>query len=451
MSKRKIKQLAVKIYKKSGAAIGSGVLYVPSSDGKYAYVFTAAHVAEKGIDEQYLSFKACVGDSYEEFETKGDSDIKLHRKYVSNEFDIAVARVEKEEWMRELPRLVIGDPVESDDVEGEGFPESARDKYLKFSMLPLDGTINTCSDSAKRFQIVLDNNLQDERSAELEGYSGSGIYNISKDDEELVLIGIFSYGQGVNSTQNTTNVFYSSLIIEICEENKWEIPELSNEAPSSFESYIDDAVNIIENDSVRSNLSDLAMYFVESGIKPTLFVKQSSDIYDIPECRSTNRMRCKTCWISRLKLISILAFIKGNLDNLDKPIIEINRRKVPIDFFCSEGSEGKCQMKKVVHSIVSSGFIWKNKFRDNAILIWASQEAPTHELMCCTQMNRIVGDICNQPINKIKLKKYDTLYGEGKNDNLSIIHINKLMKAIDIEEIDEVEKNVMEVFGDAIR
>lgn len=450
MSKRKIKQLAVKIYKKSGAAIGTGVLYVPLSDGKYAYVFTAAHVAEKGIDKQYLSFKACVGDSYEEFETKGDSDIKLHSKYASNEFDVAVVRVEKEDWMMGLPKLVIGNPVERDKVEGEGFPQSARDKTLKFSMLPLDGTINTCSDSDKRFQIVLDNKLQDA-SKELGGYSGSGIYNVSEDDEELVLIGIFSYGQGVNATQNITNVFYSSLLIEICEENKWEMPELSNQAPSSFEVYIDDAVNIIESDSVRSNLSDLARYFVESGIKPTLFVKQSSDIYDIPECKSNNRMRCKTCWISRLKLISILAFIKGDLKDLDKPIIEIDSKKVPIDFFCSEGSEGKCQMKKVVHSIVSSGFIWKNKFRDNAILIWASQEPPTHELMCCTKMNRIVGDICNQPINKIKLKKYDTLYGEGKNDNLSIIHINKLMKAIDIEEIDEVEKNVMEVFGDAIR
>lgn len=58
MDGSKIKQLAVKIISSKGADIGSGTLFVPNSNGVYAYIFTAAHLLFKGkIKEKNLKFK----------------------------------------------------------------------------------------------------------------------------------------------------------------------------------------------------------------------------------------------------------------------------------------------------------------------------------------------------------------------------------------------------------
>lgn len=451
MNKIKIKQLTVKIYNKGGGAIGSGTLYVPKGNGKHAYVFTAAHVAVKGLDAQYLGFKMLVDQQEMNFETKEDDAIKLHDKFDKDAdiktYDVAIIKIIKEDWMQSLPILTIGNPREDLSVEGRGFPSSAREDNLKFAIMPLNGQIGTCSDQDQRFHLILANKLTNP-SEELPGYSGSGLFEERDEATELVLIGIFSYGQGKNAIQNTTNAFYSSLLQDICKQYGLEEPEEANQAPSSFEPYILDAISMIENDTVRENIHQIIKYIIETGIKPSGLINTEDGIHDIPQCNSRDRVRCKMCWVSRLRLISILAMIEGEISNPIKPSISLDEKFIPIEFFCSEGSEGNSQIGKVVRSIFNKGFAWENKFREDAILVWASIGNQTHKDMTRTEFSRLIEDICNEQVNR--MKKYDTMYGEGKNNNLSIIHIDKLMTAIDVRGNKDVKNSVLEVLEDVI-
>lgn len=451
MSNSKIEQLTVKIYLNYGVAIGSGTLYVPKEDGENAYVFTAAHVASQGLDVKYLEFKILVNEEEKKFETKEEDAIKLHDKYERDAqvktYDVAVIKVIKEDWMKSLPTLTIGTPTKEMCIEGKGFPISAHENNLGFAMMPLNGQAGRCSDENQRFHLILSNELRNP-CEELPGYSGSGLYEQRETESDLVLIGIFSYGQGQNAIQNTANAFYGRLLKDICYQYGWEQPEDANQAPSSFTPYVCDAINIIENDSVREDIDGIIKYIIEEGVKPASLINTTEDLYDIPKCINNDRVRCKICWISRLRLISILAMLDVKVDKLREPEVLVNDKSIPVEFFCSEGSEGNSQMRKVIRSIFNTGFIWKNKFRDNAILVWASKDTQTHKTMTRTDLSRLIGDICKESVNRIK--KYDTMYGEGKNNDLSIIHIDELMKAIDVEEHNDVKNSVLEVFKNVI-
>lgn len=454
MNKRKIRQLTVKIFNMMGAYIGSGTLFVPRGDGKYAYIFTAAHVAVLGIDEKKLKFKMLLDEQEKDFETNNEDSIKLHEEYDKNadvkEYDVAVIKINREDWMHKLPTLTIGSPKENEEVQGQGFPKGAHESKLIFNMMELEGKIVTCSNQYKRFQLNIDNKLNlSNRDSELEGYSGSGLYEKRYEDEELVLVGIFSYGQGQNAIQNTTNSFHSELLRDICKKYRWEEPEQANQVPSSFEPYACEAISLIENNKVEQQIHGLIEYIIESGFKPSNLIKNKDDIYDIPKCISKDRVRCKECWIARLQLICILIILGVKIENLRRPCILIEGdNNIPIEFFCSEGSEGDAQMKKVVRSIYDKGFTWNSKFRENAILVWASKGKQTHKIMNRTKFNRIIGNISNELI--YKCRQFDTMYGDRKKNNLSIIHIDELMKLIDVEEDEDINNNLLEALKNVI-
>ena len=452
-----IKQLTVLIYNNRGATIGSGTLFVPKSNGSYAYIFTVAHIIlNEHIDEKKLKFKMVVDEKAIEFETYAEDSIKCHDKYDKDadvkEYDVAVIKVIKEEWMRKLPTLTVGMPKENGNIHGQGFPSSAYEKNLVFAMLPLNGTIGTCSDLQMRFQINLINKLNPTtRDEELKGYSGSGIYEECYNKTEHILIGIFSYGQGQQAIQNITNSFYSELLRDICKKYGWEEPEDAKQVPKSFEPYVCDAISIIENDKVKNQIKDIIEYIIENGIGPYMLMNTQDDIYDIPKCNNNDRAQCKDCWIARLQLISILAMLGVRIEDLKKPQLNINNKnnKTPIEFFCSEGTKGESQIKQVVRSILDKGYTWNSKFRENAILVWASSGKQTHKSMDRTKFNNVIGDICNEPISKIR--KYDTLYGEGRTNNLSIIHIDELMNAIDDEDETNINNKLLEVLENVIK
>lgn len=454
MSKEKIKQLAVKIFDKIGKHIGSGTLFVPKERGKYAYVFTAAHVAILGIEKEKLKFKMVIDEKEKNFETNDEDSMKIHEKYPKGddvkEYDVAVIKVNRENWMEGLPTLTIGDPKEEDEIQGQGFPINACEPKFVFHMTPLEGKIGTCSNVDKRFQLVVSNDLNSsDRDSELKGYSGSGLYEKRDGIEDLVLVGIFSYGQGKNALQKRTNSFYSELLQEICRKYNFEKPEKANQIPSSFKYYVEEATNLIENNELRQQILDLLAYLIEEGLIPAKLVASAEkDIYDIPECNNKYRIRCKECWIARLKLIYSLALLDDRIDNFKNPKIALDDKKeIPIEFFCSEGSEGNSQLKKVVRSIYNKGFAYNTKFRDNAILVWASKGNPTHKSMNRTEFSRIVGKISTEPIYR---KKFDTMYGESKKNDLSIIHIDKLIEAIDVEDVKDVNNKLLEAFKNVI-
>jgi hypothetical protein len=456
MNESRIKLLAVLIMNDGGATIGSGTLFVPRGNGLYAYIYTASHVImEKDKQEKKLKFKMLVDDKEIEFETDNEDSIKCHDKYNKDaevkEYDVAVIKVKREEWMMKLPTLTIGKPKENDIIHGQGFPINAYEKTLQFAMLPLNGYIGTCSDISKRSQLWVTNSLNPiEHDEDLIGYSGTGIYEECDDKSDLVLLGIFSYGQGDQAVQKITNIFYSELLRDICKKYDWEEPEDAKQLPRSFEPYVYDAIKIIENDTTRNQIKDLIDYFIQRGIGPSNIVDSKDTILDVPKCNNKNRTRCKECWTARLQLISILAILKVKMEDFKNPQIYINDQEViPIDFFCSEGSQGLSQIRQVVRSIVDKEYAWSGKFRENAILVWASSGKQNTKVMERSQFNNVVRDICEDPV--YRLKGYDALYGEAETNNLSIIHIDELMRAVDAEDLKSSINNLLEVLRNVIR
>ena len=456
MDGSKIKQLAVQIINDEGVTKGSGTLFVPNSEGVYAYIFTAAHVLfNKKNQEENLKFKMLVEENEIEIKTNEKDSIKWHEQYDIEadikKYDVAVIKVTKEEWMRKLPILTIGMPKENEIIEGQGFPNNAYESKTLFARLPLHGSVVTCSNAYKRFQLELTNNLNpNNRDEELIGYSGTGIYEKCDDKIEPVLIGIFSYGQGQQATQSIANSFYSILLLDVCKKHGWEEPEISNQYPTSFEPYLCEAISIIENNNVKNKIKENMKYIIDEGIGPYKLVDSNNDIPDIPKCNGRDRARCKVCWIARLQLISILATLGVEIEELKNPELAIAEgNKIPIDFFCSEGNKGESQMRQVVHSILDKGYAWDNKFRENAILVWASYGNQTHKSMNRTEFNNVIGNICNEPISK--KKKYDTMYGEGRTNNLSIIHIDMLMRAIDTKDETSDNNQLLEVLENVIK
>ena len=444
-----IKQLTVRIYDENDVAIGSGSLFIPKTISLFAYVYTAAHVV---TDKELVKFKSVIDEHEYCFESIDKDSIKCHDKFEDSEvkkFDTAVIKVKREEWMNKLPSLILASPSEGKKIEGRGFPRNTYDSNLQMAMLPLEGTVGMCSEQEKRFHISLNNNLDSsDRNDELKGYSGSGIY-IKSTRDNLELIGIFSYGQGQNAIQGVTNAFSIELIKDICIKYKWELPEDSMEVPSSFIDYKEDAINIIENEEIKRHISLIIDTLTENKIIPSTLVHNKSQIYDIPQCVNNNRMRCKECWIARLQLICILAILGVSIEDLNEPQIKIGNSNIPIDFFCSEGKKGNSTLGGVVRSILTSGYLWDNNLRENAILIWASKGKQTRKFMPKSKFKNVISDICNETASRIN--RYDTMYGEGRANNLSIIHIDKIMEAVDCDEKKDVYKNVMEVLNNAIK
>lgn len=454
MDYTKIKQLAVRIFNSKGAAIGSGTLFVPNKVTEYAYIFTAAHVAINGITEKRIKFKMLVNEEEVEFEINDENCIKCHDRFDKDvepkEYDIAVIKINKKEWMKELPTLTIGTPKENTKIHGQGFPKKAYESKLIFAMLPLNGVIGTCSEKYFRFQLNILNDLGANHDEDLKGYSGCGIYEECDEKSELVLMGIFSYGQGCQATQKIANSFSSVLLRDICKKYGWEEPEEANQIPRSFEKYVDDAISIIENEKIQEQVEIIMNELIKMEIGPHKLIDSEDDMHQIPKCNNGNRKKCRACWIARLQLISILIILDVDICDLKKPEIKINDEiKIPIEFFCSEGNKGQSQMKQVIRSIWDSGYAWRNKFRDNAILVWASLGNQTHKRFDRTSFNNVIVDICKEPISK--MKKYDAMYGDGKVNNLSIIHIDDLMTAIDIEDERNIKNKLLEVLENVIR
>ncbi|MFL0267932.1 hypothetical protein [Candidatus Clostridium radicumherbarum] len=456
MSVIKIKQLAVLIRNENGAIIGSGTLFVPRGDGLHAYIYTASHVIMHNERvEKKLKFKMLVDDEEVDFETDVEDSIKCHDSYDKNsdikEYDVAVIKVLKKDWMKNLPTLTIGKPKENENINGQGYPISAHEEKLQFAMLPLNGVIRTCSDKYMRSQLQLSNELNPmEHDEELKGYSGAGVYEVSGDQTDPVLLGIFSFGQGQQAVQKLTNIFYSDLLRDICKKNGWEEPEDALQLPGSFEPYAYGATRIIENENTRNQIKDLIDYFIKIGIKPSDLIDSKDSLHDIPRCNNKDRTRCEACWTARLQLISILAILRVKIEEFNDPQIDINTHRIPIDFFCSEGSEGESKIAEVVRSIVDKEYVLGGKFRENAILVWASLDKQNTKVMKRSEFNNVVRDICGEEVT-YRLKGYDTLYGESGTNNLSIIHIDELMKVLDAKDIESSTNNLLEVLRDVIR
>ena len=462
MVDERLEQLAVRIENTSGNSLGSGVIWVPQIETQYAYIFTAAHVVSQG-DIVIRCLNDC--STHGKILTyNNQGDINCHANYskendVLNN-DVAVIRISKEEWMVNLPKLVFGKPIRNMEVCGRGFPLNARDGAFLMAGQMLEGSIGNCVKEIKRFQIQLNMSRlnQANRSGELSGYSGTGLFQQSDCQDELALLGIFSYGQGVDAALGTTNAFSVDLIKETCENYGWDIPEYSNDAPVSFEPYIQEAVGILSTERIKNEIYESACDLVADDLTPTSLIENLKDCHDIPKCKS-NRLRCKRYWIARLQLLSIIRTTGTPVETsqgLSLRIVQAdNETNLPIEFICSEGHDGKCSIENFIRSLVISEYTRGRVLRDNGIVIWASDEVPTKKMYKKSKFSNIVKDICFETSGESRRYKLNIKYGESTPNNLAVIHIHKLLESIDDIDSDNcpssgIKNCVEELFVDAI-
>lgn len=459
MINEELESIAVRIEEKgSGQYLGSGTLCISDYKSKYAYIVTAAHVIyEKDFivraycnnNENGQIIKSNIHIKNTKFHPEYDPTLDIKVK------DVVVICVEKEEWMNLLPRTILGQPTKYGSILGRGFPDGTEEQIFKLAGQELEGCIGNISKEAHRFHLKLHMDIDNgNRDEELKGYSGTGLFNTDKDENDLILLGVFSYGEGINAKNSITNVFDSELVQEIILQNGWEPFGITTDAPLSFEPFIELAVSRIETDIVRNELLVKAEDEICTKISPD---KLSTKYHDIPICIG-NRMRCEKYWTSILQLLSILSIVGVDVKDFNEPYISLEKNgdmiRVPIEFICSEGHEGKCQMGAFIRSLLYSDYAWGNKLRENGLIIWSSKDIPTKMKRNSTEISRIVANICQDRKDKeVVRRRLHIKYGEVIQNKFSIMHIHNLISDLDSYEEDDYEdiiKYIKKVLSDAI-
>lgn len=446
MLEDKLLEIAVKIEDTNGNGRGSGVLWAPRKESLYAYVFTAAHVVNSKETQIRL-----LDDKHQEV-VLISQDVKCHSNYSyindRRENDVAVIRIQNKAWMEKIPNIVFGKDYNHINIIGRGFPQNASDLNFILSGQALKGRIS--NSISNRFQIKLDPTMsvnQADRDAELEGYSGTGVFHEDRSENELVLLGICTFGQGRDAALGTVNNFSADLISEVCKENNWDLPGYESEAPLSFEPFIDECVSKITTEAIKDEIRYHAQELIENGLTPCSLTKLLNDCNDVPICKRKTRIRCENYWIAMLQFLSIIHIIGITTDGSMGPSIVIEKdgekEAFPIEFVCSEGYDGNCRIDKLIRSLVLQSLTWGNKLRNNGIIIWSSDRTPTIKLYNRTKFGRIVRDICFEPRSEAKKIGLDLKYGEKAPNDLSVIHIEKLLEELDsIENVDRIDENI---------
>lgn len=454
-----IDKYAVKI-SGDGKLLGSGVLWKPQECKKYPlYVFTAAHVlsacAAPDLEIEFKTRKgtvcltiekriAAVSKSYKKEGDYGDvAVLPLDYEYgLLKPYKFASFHQESARLHRGQKMCMVGFPS-----DGCGNP----DYEIAIDTMDLEYDRIISYGELFRNKFLNPNVDQTDRNHEFIGFSGSGIfYDMGP---EAVFAGIH---KGARGNGERGNIFgaASDLIREICMEKQWDVPV-----------YID---------AVDGNLSDQLRYFLDemgmgngAGMPPEGRVNFDDKLYaycmhtisqDMAEavenmfysfCEECaykeNFHQCKFFRGFLLILTVFLQAVEETVDLSQPNIHAFNGDRIPIYFICSEGKGVSTQASRSI-----SNFIYAlkteqqviSRLEDGCVIIWGS-EMPVNikeELGRQSDYQNIPRDIAH-----IQQKGIDITSIQKDLRPKAIIHIRKIIRMLQEEDIEQIRKQFLEL------
>ena len=313
--KERIKKYAVKL-KSENIDLGSGVLWKSASCPENSlYVFTAAHVIKdyKDISVEFEKdgevVEVCVTEVLisGEYKKEGDKDdvAILILNYEYKEFqEYKIIEIEKDlNTISENPQLSI-----------VGFPkEGSINTSFRLSK---DILLCRYEDYDKTMEMVkykfVDSNIDNsDKNAELEGFSGSGIF--AEIDSEPVLIGIHKGALGQNVARGNLIGTVADCIRKICQIKGCELPEKSNEINGNLSDRKEYFMENVCDSDLAENFDDYrkVLSLLNDILKQDVAPKIDSAFCDFcEECE--HKTNYHKCIYFRGFLLSLLVFFKDN-------------------------------------------------------------------------------------------------------------------------------------------
>lgn len=456
----KMNQYAVRIETKTD--VGTGFLYTVK-DSEYIYIATVCHIILRSfVKDEIIEIKYLDNSqkySFSQFELctlyeKDELTEELCGELEDEEFkerykDIAVLRIRKTDFANgslEIPNYICRLPDEKikRDIRfvGYGFPDGNRFYEELFGIcLGWEDKMITCKAQNINSQPF---------EAAMKGFSGTGL--IAEYEDGPVLLGVVAACDS-NELHQQFRIVGSTEISERLKKIGWETLEEYDGGmlPAGF--YRGDMMNFQDEylkDLDRPTKELLCGEFrkIDQECFPQRMLTDEK-FYNIPICDG-NRKKCKYYWCGRAWTILIAQILHGDVHtNLYS---REDGTKLSIEYICSEGN-GKADLASVVGAAANYLILGK-EISGDSILVWQSRGNPgTKRTFSKGKFKRIIKDIAEGDSNKYKEfsrdAAYDLLYGEMKEKDYGIIHIQCLADKLDgCRTNDDLKKKMEEILDE---
>ncbi|MGG0033334.1 ABC-three component system protein [Priestia megaterium] len=403
--------------------IGSGCLY-QSSSLEYTYVLTAKHcLTGKTGEESPFTIEDIEVTSSNGLSAKV-CDYLLHRT-----LDLAIIFIE---YIEDSPRYVSGNPDPSERVILNGYPEICEGERKS-----LVCRINECPQNRPKFEIVVNDgqltNYTNSENTLLEGFSGSGVFNLKGDHP--ILIGIFPATTVVDGAYSSLEVIKIEEFNTLLEESRH--PQLVPSYLSSFREYIPLAFeqrseNIAMILSKRAgNLEKITPLMVKDILKDKLMLPYGK-----------LNLNDKNLWIGWITLLTYL-YMESGQDDLAAMLVRDNPQvgKHNIKLFYSSTNK---RLEDLFKLIINDSKIYQDIKSSDRIVI--NHEGRPGEILNLSKkkMDRIVTDIGITKIGFMHDIPVIDQYTVTKD--ISLIHVeyftDKFRQHVDIEDFTKLEENL---------
>ena len=298
-----------------------------------------------------------------------------------------------------------------------------------------------------KYKFVDSNIDNSDKNAELEGFSGSGIF--AEIDSEPVLIGIHKGALGQNVARGNLIGTVADCIRKICQIKGCELPEKSNEINGNLSDRKEYFMENVCDSDLAENFDDYrkVLSLLNDILKQDVAPKIDSAFCDFcEECE--HKTNYHKCIYFRGFLLSLLVFLKIINEEISLNSEEISKlNEIPIYFVCSEGKGGSRRDKQTqlklshfIYALKSKNLLTYN-LKNKCIIIWGSERMPRDDQRkCgCAKYKNILRDVTRIPQSDLDIT---TVYSEAQPQ--AIIHINEIINMLRSGEIEHMKEKFTE-------
>ncbi len=406
--------------------VGSGCLYQPSTED-YSYVLTAKHclTGKQGEEKEFELTDIMITASSE---VRVQQRIKPIEYIVHTSMDLAIVVIE---FIPNLPKYLIDNPVLGSDVRLNGFPA-----FMKGDRKSITSTVHECSHKKTSFEVVVNNNqltnYSNNESVLVEGFSGSGVF--MEKEENSYLVGIFPRFTAEEGAYHSLTVIkteeYNSLL-----KNRDRAQLIPNYL-SSFKEYIMPAFEA-RSENIAMILNDRAEGLEE--ITPLMIKDTLNEKMLLPygEINSHDR----DIWIGWITLLTYL-----NIESEERDF----------SLMCTRNQNGNEQKVRMFYSykhkrlpdlfkvIMNNKVVYNDIGPNDCIVI--NHEGNSGEVLRLSQerMSKIVMDI---GVSRLQyMHKIPRIDQPTITKNISLIHVDsfkeKFREFAEIDDFVELEESL---------
>ena len=419
--------------------LGSGVWWKPKEDTEYMYVFTAAHVVSqnKNIVVRYLD--KCLEErtvNIDKNDIACHKDAEFGNGILPNK-DVAILRCKRIDINPSITYTYKINGMENLNDNKRlifrGYPYSLhQDSSLIISNKLARAVFENPDINNNRFTYGLSKEmrLKDFQSNnDIVGFSGSGIF--LEEDSELMLLGIHSNSLGEDVALGTCNGMEAKLLIDICKDNEWDIPE----EVGNINGELYDAVPNFQSEIENSSLEDIMKQVISDNYKELI---KSNFCGISKECEKKNcYYECQTFRNNLLIVLCILKYI-NKAEDFSKLKLTDQGELVPIRYICCDG-ENRLNRVTLANFIGSlkTDYLKKNKVDDFSLILWGSRKEIKSKAKCCTpnEFKKILRDI-KEPLDS--QSELDIKNGLMQSQKLSVISITELINNVDEDTLENI-------------